>query len=141
MWGRRLKLEKAFEAMEKYTKEYGFEVNVHVLTCLVSACLANNAVDKALEVFHRMKADKAVDNPDERTYSVLIQGCAKQGRFEDAIRLVEEAYGLQPDGTARGGFRDGALATPGAFRLPRSGWAGGSLRDAAGRPAPGREDP
>ena len=50
MWGRRQQLDNAFEAAEHYPKEYNFKVNVHVMTCLISACLANKAVDRAMVI-------------------------------------------------------------------------------------------
>lgn len=51
MWGKRRNLFQAFRAVEKYPREYGIRINAHVVTCLISACLSNDAVDTALRAF------------------------------------------------------------------------------------------
>merc|ERR550532_3601735 len=51
MYGRRGMLEKAFEVMEAVPKRQGFEPNTQAKSCLMGACLNNNALDKAWLVF------------------------------------------------------------------------------------------
>merc|ERR1719161_3298917 len=104
MWGRRHMLDKAFEAVDRYPREHNFRINEHVYTCLISACLANSSVDRGLEVFTRMLNDRSGPPPDGKTYSVLIDGCARANRWREAVALVEQGYGVMGDGTrCRGG--------------------------------------
>eukprot|EP00929_Paragymnodinium_shiwhaense_P065475 TRINITY_DN32817_c0_g1_i1.p1 TRINITY_DN32817_c0_g1~~TRINITY_DN32817_c0_g1_i1.p1 ORF type:complete len:1033 (-),score=307.54 TRINITY_DN32817_c0_g1_i1:481-3579(-) len=89
MWGRRRKLNEAFHAVRTMTSKYGFSVNGPVRTCLLSACLLNDDLDRALEVFHNF------DGPaDSKAFSNLISGASRLGRVEVAVELTEEAFGL-----------------------------------------------
>lgn len=98
MWGRRRQIKKAFAAVHALPKQYGFVPNVPVQTCLLFACLRNDAVDEALEVYHGLRA---AGHPTEaKLISALIGNCARTGKLEQAVSLVEEAYGLA-NGTKR----------------------------------------
>lgn len=44
MFGRAGKLNRAFEAVRQMPKRYGFNINAHVYTCLMSACVTNKEV-------------------------------------------------------------------------------------------------
>jgi len=92
MCGRRNQLQRAFDAVEKYPREYGFTPNGPVLTCLFFACLRNDALDSALQVFQDHR--NAGCPPDVKMYTALVSSCARGGRLELAVSLVEEAYGL-----------------------------------------------
>merc|ERR1719456_1691123 len=99
-------VDEAFKAVETIPKDYNFKTNIHVMTCLVSACLANRANDRALEVFDRMFRDPNMENPDWKTFSVLIQGLGRAGWFAQAVALVEQGYGVTPDGSRCSGGLD-----------------------------------
>merc|ERR1719409_2492110 len=86
LYGRCRELERAFEVVETLPKKYAFEVNATVYTCLMSTCISNGRLDKALEVFRTMKEGKVEADP--RTYQTLINGCVKQGSLEDAVKLL-----------------------------------------------------
>jgi pentatricopeptide repeat protein len=92
MWGRRRKLGEAFKAVRTLPKQYGFTPNTPVKTCLLFACLRNDAVTGALEVFDDLKS--IGHRADSKMFSALINNCAKVGQAERALSLVEEAYGL-----------------------------------------------
>lgn len=99
MYGRRRQLDKAFEAVDDLPRRFGFTANAQVSTCLMCACLNNNAVDKAFEVFEDLK--RSGKGADAKAYGALISGCVRHGELQRAARLVEEAYGLVPEGSAR----------------------------------------
>jgi pentatricopeptide repeat protein len=92
MWGRRRKLGEAFKAIRTLPKQYGFTPNTPVKTCLLFACLRNDAVTGALEVFDDLKSSG--HRADSKIFSALINNCARVGQAERAVSLVEEAYGL-----------------------------------------------
>lgn len=52
MFGRAGKLNKAFEAVRQLPKRYGFSINAHVYTCLMSACIANKEVNNMIYPFY-----------------------------------------------------------------------------------------
>merc|ERR1719399_1895418 len=95
LYGRCRDVEEAFKVVETLPKKYGFEVNATVYTCLMSTCISNGRLEKALEVFRTMKEGKCEADP--RTYQTLINGCVKQGSLEDAVKLLDDALGLNGD--------------------------------------------
>lgn len=99
MYGRRHQLDKAFLVVESLSQRHGFKINTQVKTCLISACVNNRAVDRALQVFADLR--KSREQLDSKTYGALISGCVRFGRLPAAIELVEDAYGLQAS-SARG---------------------------------------
>jgi pentatricopeptide repeat protein len=92
MWGRRRQLKRALAAVETFPKRYGFTPNGPVQTCLLFACLRNEALDTALAVFQTIR-DSGIP-VDSKIFTALINNCTRAGRFERAVSLVEEAYGL-----------------------------------------------
>lgn len=98
MWGRRHRLDKAFAAMEELPKRWGFSPNAQVYACLMCACLSNNAVERAHQVFEE---SKRAHGADAKAYGTMISGCTRQQDFQRAVDLVREACGL----TERPGLR------------------------------------
>merc|ERR1719215_1223530 len=98
MYGRLHDLDKAFSVSKSLSQRYGFALNTRVKACLISACVNNRDIDRALRTFADLRA--AGDGPDSRTYGALLSGCVRFGRLAEAVALVEDAYGLA--GTARG---------------------------------------
>jgi len=92
MYGRRKQLDKAFRVAEELAKKHHIRINLQVRTCLMSACLNNNDLDRALQVFGEMKL--AEGGADANAYGSLISGLLRQGHVEKAAQLVEDAYGL-----------------------------------------------
>eukprot|EP00933_Yihiella_yeosuensis_P062601 TRINITY_DN65590_c0_g1_i1.p1 TRINITY_DN65590_c0_g1~~TRINITY_DN65590_c0_g1_i1.p1 ORF type:complete len:1016 (-),score=200.81 TRINITY_DN65590_c0_g1_i1:136-3183(-) len=93
MYGRRKKLDQAFKLIEELPRKYHFNVNPQVYTCLLCACLNNNNVEKAVEVFEELKAGAGAD---AKTYSSMVAGLVRRHQYRKAISLVDEFYGL-PD--------------------------------------------
>mmetsp|Transcript_72309 Transcript_72309/g.128137 ORF Transcript_72309/g.128137 Transcript_72309/m.128137 type:complete len:1024 (-) Transcript_72309:42-3113(-) len=100
MYGRRKQLGKAFETMEEIPRKYGFKPNPQVKTCLICACLNNNDFDSALRVFQELRTSE--QGADWKTYSSMISGALRQGRVEQAIIFVEEAYGINANTDGKG---------------------------------------
>jgi len=91
MWSRRGQLKRALEAVETLPKQYGFTPNGPVRTALFFACLRADAVDSAMKVF---KEHRAAGHPaDAKMFTALVGRCSR-GNYDQAVALVEEAYGL-----------------------------------------------
>merc|ERR1719387_1788924 len=85
-------LIKAFELVNTFPQTYNVRPSVAALTCLISACIANKDLDRAMRVFEKMKTDGPA--PDAMTHEKLINAFLRAGKVEKACRLVEDAYGL-----------------------------------------------
>jgi len=94
LYGRCSDLDTAFQVVESYPVKYKFKVNAQVYTCLMSACIANNALARALGVYDMMNA--AGCQSDAKTYHTLLSGCIRHGDLEAAARLFEEAVSNGP---------------------------------------------
>lgn len=92
LYGRCGDLEKAFEVVETYPKRFSFDLNAQVYTCLMSACISNGQLDRALSVLEQMK--QANCGADAKTYQTLLTGCLKHDNLEGAVRLVDDAMGF-----------------------------------------------
>jgi len=93
MYGRRGQLEKAFEVAQTLPKRYGFTPNAQVRTCLMHACVNNRSIRRAFQVFEELKSSR--EGADVKAYGALLSGCIRHGHLEEAVGLVEDAYGLQ----------------------------------------------
>eukprot|EP00443_Scrippsiella_acuminata_P049969 CAMPEP_0115515010 /NCGR_PEP_ID=MMETSP0271-20121206/75975_1 /TAXON_ID=71861 /ORGANISM="Scrippsiella trochoidea, Strain CCMP3099" /LENGTH=921 /DNA_ID=CAMNT_0002945527 /DNA_START=150 /DNA_END=2912 /DNA_ORIENTATION=+ len=88
LYGRCGDLEAAFHAVEFYPEKYMFEINAQVFTCLMSACIANGELPRAVEVY-----DSMVDAgcaPDAKTYQTLLSGCVRIGDPNFVDRLLRD---------------------------------------------------
>jgi len=101
LYGRCGDLDEALNVVEAYPKKYGFELNAQVYTCLMSACISNKELVKALSVLEQMKM--AGCTPDGKTYQTILNGCLKMDDMYHAVKIVDEALGL--DGTDGVGAR------------------------------------
>jgi len=94
LYGRCNDLETAVKVVETYPKKYGFDLNVQVYTCLMSACIANGELSRALEVHEKMI--KAGCASDAKTYQTLLNGCLRHDDIANATRLVSDALQRDP---------------------------------------------
>jgi len=118
MYGRRHQLDKAFQVIEELPRRHGFQANSQARTCLMCACLTNHSADRAIKVFEDMK--EAGEGVDGKAYGSLLSGLARLGQVEQAVALVEEAYGLAPAGsrkTVRRGLPEGQNLEPEPLEL------------------------
>lgn len=89
LYGRCGDLEAAFRVVETYPKKYAFQVNAQVFTCLMSACIANGELPRALEVYERMASCGCT--ADAKTYQTLLSGCLRGGDLPRAGQLLKDA--------------------------------------------------
>merc|ERR1719183_3089684 len=92
MYGRRKQLDKAFQVVEELPRRHGLQPNSQVRTCLMNACLANQDVDRAIQVFEDMRA--SLGAVDAKSYETLISGLVRIGHLEKAVAAIEDAYGV-----------------------------------------------
>lgn len=92
LYGRCNDLDTAFEVVDLYPKKYGFALNAQVYTCLMSACIANGALARALDVHASMAL--AGCPSDAKTYQTLLSGCVRHDDLDAASRLIDEALQL-----------------------------------------------
>jgi len=91
-YGRAGEVDKAFGMEKMATERFGFKLNSHALTCLISACVHNRRMDRAFEVLEKMRTKGPY--PDSMTYDKVISGCLRYHDFEKAYEVTREAYGL-----------------------------------------------
>jgi len=89
LYGRCKDLDAAFRVINEMPKKYGFRANAAVFTCLMSACIAGNRLEQAMELRTRMLDEGMY--PDERTYSTLLRGALRACSVEQCTMLVDAA--------------------------------------------------
>lgn len=112
-YGKDGQLDKAFECVERIPEKYRFSPNTQEMTCLISACIINKQIHRALKVYKTMYIQGPP--PDAVTYERLISGILRFGTVEKAVELLQDAAGLRgPLGRAEGAqvFPSGTV-TPG----------------------------
>ncbi|EDO05847.1 pentatricopeptide repeat domain containing protein [Babesia bovis T2Bo] len=97
MYGRSGQLDKVFDLVERLPAEYGFTINAHVYTCLMSACITNGRYNTALDIYRCVK-DGSV-KPDAKTYETLLQGVTRGNLFAEAVDLLRDMYNLDGNHT------------------------------------------
>jgi len=93
LYARRRQVDKAFEVIERLSKQFHITPNNQVRTCLMCACLNANSPAKALQVFEELRASPS--GADAKAYSSLISGLLRHRKTTEAVKMVEEAYGLE----------------------------------------------
>jgi pentatricopeptide repeat protein len=89
LYGRCKDLGAAFRVIDEMPQKYGFRANNAVYTCLMSACIVNGHLDRAMELRVRMVKDGIY--PDDRTYSTLLRGTLRACSVEQCALLVNAA--------------------------------------------------
>merc|ERR1719335_996497 len=79
-------MDKVPQLLEEMKQDH-VELDVITYSTLVKGYCHSGDVDKAFQVLDEMKSDGKL-SPDEILYISLLDGCAKQSRVEDAIRLL-----------------------------------------------------
>ncbi|KAH0476872.1 MAG: uncharacterized protein KVP18_004123 [Porospora cf. gigantea A] len=96
LFGRIGMMDRAFQLVKEIPEHYNFVVNEHVHTCLMSASIANNLPDDAVEVFRNMIRSGLL--PDVRALNTLILGLLRLNRAEQAAEVF--LFGLAVPGSA-----------------------------------------
>lgn len=103
MFGRKRQLDKAFQVVEELPKKHGLQVNGQVRTCLLGACLSNQDLVRAMQVFEEMKVH--CGSADTKAYGSLLSALVRMGQPEKAAGLVLDAYGIAAEGSSKAGRR------------------------------------
>lgn len=107
LYGRCGDLEAAFDIVEEYPERYGFQVNTQVFTCLMSACIANGALPRAMALLEGMEARGCT--PDARTHQTLLGGCLRASDVAGVSRVLRDALDRGHAPCLEGDFVDAAL--------------------------------
>jgi pentatricopeptide repeat protein len=99
LYGRCKDINAAFRVIDEMPQKYGFKANNAVYTCLMSTCIANGHLDKAMELRVRMVQERIL--PDEKTYSTLLRGALRANSVEQCSLLVNAALDQQCRRSAR----------------------------------------
>merc|ERR1719327_926552 len=110
-FGREGELDKAFEVAETVPARFGFKPNQQAYTCLISACVMNRSMEKAMIVLKKMKEEGPY--PDNMPYEKIISGYMRNGEALQAYELVREVYALDGQMTKADSYRTSGTATPG----------------------------
>jgi pentatricopeptide repeat protein len=113
-FGREGELDKAFEVAETVPARFGFKPNQQAFTCLISACVMNRSMGKALSVLKKMKEEGPY--PDNMPYEKIISGFMRNGEALQAYELVREAYALDAPMTNWSNRTSGAVTPGGSAR-------------------------
>jgi len=95
-YGREGKVDAAFNFFDKASKEYNLKPTVHALTCLISVCVLNKQLPRALQVLERMEAQGPA--PDAMTYGKVVNACIRANTPEKAVNFVLNAFGVSGRG-------------------------------------------
>lgn len=93
MYGRRRQLDKAFDVVHGFAAKHKLTPNVQVWSCLMSICINNGALDRAVELFEGIKRDSE-GQVDSKTCDNMLSGLLRVGRLTECVQFVEEAYGF-----------------------------------------------
>merc|ERR1719454_2194623 len=94
LYGRCSDLDTAFHVVQTYPEKYNFKLNAQVYTCLMSACIANGTLPRALDVYRDMLTDGC--KADAKMYQTLLNGCLRNGDLDSAADLVKDSLKQDP---------------------------------------------
>merc|ERR1719473_653609 len=90
--GRARRLPQAFGILDELCGAGGLRPNVQVYTCLMTACMDNGQLDKALQL--QNEVIRGGCPPDAKLYNALVRGCLRAGFMTKAVEVVRCAYKL-----------------------------------------------
>jgi len=129
MWGKRKKLDKAFQAVRAHAEARSLQLDSKLCTCLISACFHNADPQRALAALKEMKTWPNCDGPDAGTYEQLTEQLVK-------VQLLQEAAGVVKEAVALAGNRSIKPLNPNVLRLLRrsleqcgQSWMWSSIRE------------
>jgi len=91
-YGREGKVDQAFNSFEKMIKEHNLKPTVQALTCLITVCVMNRSLPRAVQVLERMEAHGPA--PDAVTYGKVVTALIRAHTPEKAIPFVLNAFGV-----------------------------------------------
>lgn len=87
--GRCHDVDAAFKVIDELPQKYGFRPNTATYTCLMTTCIANGQLHKAMNLRDRMVKEGCY--PDDRTYSTLLRGTLKVSNVEQCLTTIRAA--------------------------------------------------
>jgi len=94
--GRARRLPQAFGILDELCGAGGLRPNVQVYTCLMTACMDNGQLEKALQLQNQVITGGC--RPDAKMYNALVRGCLRAGSMTKAVEVVRCAYQLSGHG-------------------------------------------
>jgi len=91
--GRARQLPQAFAILEELCGKGGLRPNIQVYTCLMTACVGNGQLEKALQLHDEVIASGC--QPDQKMYNMLVRACLRSGSVTKAVEVARCAYRLQ----------------------------------------------
>lgn len=103
LYGREGDIDAAQRVVDAYAEKYGIQLNAHVYTSLMAACIASGSTSdgqagmaKALGVYDRMSLNGCTK--DAKTYLTMLGGCVRHTDAMTVVRLLDDAFdGAQND--------------------------------------------
>merc|ERR1719389_734082 len=94
--GRARRLPQAFGIMEELCTTGGLRPNIQVYTCLMTACVDNGQLERALQLHDEVIG--AGCQPDQKMYNMLVRSCLRSGSLAKAVQVARCAYRLPGHG-------------------------------------------
>merc|ERR1719450_325468 len=129
--GRARRLPQAFGIMEELCTQGGLRPNIQVYTCLMTACVDNGQLERALQLHDEVLA--AGCQPDQKMYNMLVRSCLRSGSLAKAVQVARCAYRLPGHGfvsPARAYGVDAKVLEELVVRLNQGGRADGDIAQA-----------
>ncbi|KAL8443950.1 hypothetical protein Emed_006493 [Eimeria media] len=114
--GRMRQLQVAFELVKQLPKMYDFQLNAHVYTCLMAACIENRQYRAAYNVLQNMRREGVA--ADSKTISTIVFGCLKGRMHAQAVEVVLNALESLRHVDAQGPSGQGQRGRQGAGGSP-----------------------
>merc|ERR1719343_1420253 len=67
----------------------GIHLNIITYSAMIKGYCLEHRIDQALDVMAELKRQGNLQ-PDEHTYNTVINGCARQGRYEKGLAVFQE---------------------------------------------------
>src|SRR5699024_9290210 len=74
-----------------------FEINGHVFTCVMSACISNHKYDMVLPMFKRMlecRDTQVGSYPDVKSFETVLLGLLKGKFIAEGVEILKMAFGM-----------------------------------------------
>jgi len=101
LYGRAKQLDKALSLVTELPRRFSFELDAYVYTALMAACIANQRLPLAIEVFETMLRKGL--RPNARTFGTIIVGCLKGGSAQPSFLRHNTPDGDSPSSPGGGG--------------------------------------
>mmetsp|Transcript_91350 Transcript_91350/g.263658 ORF Transcript_91350/g.263658 Transcript_91350/m.263658 type:complete len:1086 (-) Transcript_91350:99-3356(-) len=91
LWGKRRRLDKAFQAVRRGREARGCNLDAQVGACLISACFHNHDVDRVDEALAEIRSWPGCAEPDASIFNALVGGFVRCGELRRAVDSATQA--------------------------------------------------